>query len=150
MKATIHAITTAAAAVCVVSTLAFAQAPGRGPSGRGMAMHYDAAAETTFSGTVDDVRTMQAQRGMNGMGGLHLMVRTDAGVYEVALGPASFIISKHVEFAKGDAVTITGAKTTMAGNDVVIAREVKKDGNVLTLRDAKGMPLWMGRMRHPS
>jgi len=149
MKATIHAMTTAAVALCVVSTLAFAQGPGRGP-GRGMAMHYDAAAEATFSGTVDDVRTMQAQRGMNGMGGLHLMVRTDDGVYEVALGPASFITSKHFEFAKGDAVTITGAKTTMAGHDVVIAREVKKDGNVLTLRDAKGMPLWMGRMRHPS
>jgi hypothetical protein len=33
----------------------------------------------------------------------------------------------------------------MAGQEVVIAREIKKGDQVLTLRDAKGFPMWSGR-----
>jgi hypothetical protein len=32
-----------------------------------------------------------------------------------------------------------------AEQDVIIAREITKGDNVLTLRDAKGFPLWSGR-----
>jgi hypothetical protein len=66
---------------------------------------------------------------------------------EVVLGPASFVSSKKFEFAKGDRITVTGSKVTTNGQDVVVAREVKKADKVLTLRDAKGFPLWSGRMR---
>ena len=64
---------------------------------------------------------------------------------EVDVGPASFVSSKNVTFAKGDALTVVGSKVTMAGQVVVIAREIKKGEQVLTLRDAKGFPLWSGR-----
>jgi hypothetical protein len=40
---------------------------------------------------------------------------------------------------------VVGSKVTMAGQEVVIAREIKKGDQVLTLRDAKGVPLWAGR-----
>ena len=149
MKTNICAALAAAVVLLSPPSVVLAQTTaGRGPMGRGMAMHYDVAAETTLSGTVEDVKSMASPR--NGAGGLHLIVRTDNGTQEVAVGPAWFVTSKHFEFAKGDAVTVTGARTTVAGTAIVIAREVKKGEQVLTLRDAKGIPLWMRGMRRPS
>jgi hypothetical protein len=138
---TLKCAAVAAATLFTASTLAWAQ-PGRGQRG---GRHYNTATEVTLSGTVDEVRNIPGPAG--GPGGLHLMLRTDAGVDEVHLGPATFVRSKGFEFAKGDAITVTGSKTKVGGQDVVIAREIKKGAKLLTLRDAKGSPLWAGRGR---
>jgi hypothetical protein len=137
------------AALLSASTLALGQGGmHRGAGGVGMG-RYDAAAEVTFSGTVDEVRQMPSPR--SGPGGLHLIIRGDGVVQEVAVGPVSFVTSSHFNFAKGDRVIVTGAKMKMGGSDVVVAREIKKGDQVLTLRDARGVPLWShGAMRHPS
>ena len=105
--------------------------------------NYNPATETTLTGTIDSVKTMPSQG--RGGGGLHLLLTATSGPIEVEVGPASFVASKNVTFAKGDAVTVVGSKVTMAGQTVVIAREIKKGDQVLTLRDAKGFPLWSGR-----
>jgi hypothetical protein len=60
------------------------------------------------------------------------------------------VTSQQFQFAKGDAITVTGSKVRIAGQDVIIAREIKKGDQVLTLRDAKGFPLWSGRGRRSS
>ena len=119
---------------------------GLAQRGMGMGpMHYDVAAEITITGTVDDVQTMQPPgRGMGG-GGIHLVFSTATGSIPVHVGPAAFVKSKEFTFAKGDALTVVGAKVTMNGEDVVIAREITKGNQRLTLRDAKGFPLWSGR-----
>ena len=75
------------------------------------------------------------------------MLAAPTGAIEVHVGPASFVSSKNATFTKGDALTVVGSKVTMAGKEVVIAREIKKGDQVLTLRDAKGYPLWSGRSR---
>ena len=109
---------------------------------RGAGGNYNPATETTVTGTIDSVNDVSAQgRG----GGLHLVMAAPAGPIEVHVGPASFVTSKNVTFAKGDVLTVLGSKVTMAGQDVVIAREIRKGDQVLTLRDAKGIPLWAGR-----
>ena len=64
---------------------------------------------------------------------------------EVRVGPSSFVSSKDFAFAKGDAVTVLGSKVRISGKDVIIAREITKDGHVLTLRDPRGFPLWSRR-----
>ena len=128
-----------AGVLCVSSASLFAQ-PGRG-AGR----YYDAATEVTLTGTVDEVKNVAAAG--RGPGGAHLMVRTDAGVTEVVLGPAAFVSQKGFEFVKGDSLTVTGSKVTMNGQHVVVAREVKKGDQVLTLRDANGVPQWSGGTR---
>jgi hypothetical protein len=104
--------------------------------------NYNPATETTLIGTVDRIDTLPSPG--RGGGGLHLILAAPAGPIEVHVGPASFVSSKNVAFAKGDAVTVVGSKVTMAGQEVVIAREIKKGDQVLTLRDAKGFPLWAG------
>jgi DNA/RNA endonuclease YhcR with UshA esterase domain len=115
-------------------TVALAQ-PRRGP------MHYDASKEITVSGTIDDVQEIQHNR----MTGIHVLVKTENGTVDVHLGPAFFIKDQGFTFAKGDQVEIVGAKAKMAGADIVIAREVNKEGKQLTLRDASGRPKWAGR-----
>ena len=130
-------------AMTAVATTSFAQrCPGCGESG---AANYDATTETTMTGTIDEVRTIEPAGGA--MGGLHLIVNTPSGLTEVHVGPAWYVASKNITFAKGDALTIVGSHTRMAGKDAVIAREITKGGQTLTLRDAKGFPLWSGQRR---
>jgi hypothetical protein len=76
-----------------------------------------------------------------------LTFRSEAQTFDVHLGPAAFVSSKNFEFAKGDRIAVTGSKVKMSGEDVIIAREIKKADKTLTLRDAQGFPLWSGRGR---
>jgi hypothetical protein len=105
--------------------------------------NYNPATETTLTGTVDSVSTLPSPG--RGGGGLHFILAVPTGPIEVHVGPASFVSSKNVTFAKGDALTVIGSKVMMAGQEVVIAREIKKGEEVLTLRDPKGFPLWSAR-----
>ena len=118
-----------------IGAVAYAQGRGGG--------NYNPATETTVTGTLDSVTNLPSPG--RGGGGLHLIVAASTGPIEVHVGPASFVSSKHVTFAKGDVLTIVGSKVTMDGQYVVIAREIKKGDQVLTLRDAQGVPLWSGR-----
>jgi DNA/RNA endonuclease YhcR with UshA esterase domain len=105
--------------------------------------NYNPATEATLTGAVDEVKTMPSPG--KGGGGVHFMLNTGTGAMTVHVGPASFVSSKNFTFAKGDTLTVVGSKVTMEGEQVVIAREIKKGDQVLTLRDAKGFPLWSGR-----
>lgn len=106
---------------------------------------YDPATETTITGQVADV----AQHAGRGRGtGTHLMLETSAGRVEVHLGPTSYLAAQNASYAKGDKVTVTGSKVKFGSSEVIIAREVKKGDQVLTLRDAQGIPKWSrGRQR---
>ncbi|HZE22108.1 MAG TPA: hypothetical protein VE082_08650, partial [Desulfobaccales bacterium] len=44
----------------------------------------------------------------------------------------------------GDKLEATGSKVTLNNQPVLIAREVKANGQTLTLRDAQGIPAWRG------
>lgn len=101
---------------------------------------YDPATETTISGKVAEV-TQHAGRGHGGTG-THVMLENSAGKVEVHLGPTSYLAAQNASYAKGDEITVTGSKVKLGGSDVIIAREVKRGDQVLTLRDAQGIPKW--------
>jgi len=105
--------------------------------------NYNPATETTLTGTVDSVNQLPSPG--RGGGGLHLILTASTGPIDVRVGPASFVSSHNVTFTKGDTLTVVGSRVTLAGQEVVIAREIKKGDQVLTLRDAKGFPMWSGR-----
>ena len=107
---------------------------------------YNGATEITLAGGVEQVKTTSPPGGP-GMGGLHIVLNTPSGSVEVQLGPAWFVSSKNVTFTDGDVLTVVGSQMTTAGRKVVIAREIKKGDQVLTLRDTNGLPLWSGRNR---
>ena len=110
---------------------------------RPMMPRYNPANEISLKGTVDEVRQVTHQR----MTGVHLMVKTDAGVVTVVLGPQAFLDRSQFTVAKGDQVEITGAKSELNGAPIVIAREIKKGDQTLALRDSQGIPKWSGGRR---
>ena len=101
---------------------------------------YDPATEIHLVGTITEVREVPAE---SPLGGIHLMVKSPAQVFDVHLGPAKFIRQFDIRFAKGDEVHVTGSKVKTAGGvHVVLAREVRKESATLACRREKGEPNW--------
>ena len=125
---------------------AWAQQQAR-PGGGMIGHHYDAAAEVTLKGTVTEVKEVECDMCGSAMG-THLVLQTDTESMEVMLGPTAFLKRHDFAIANGDAVSITGAKIKVGDQDQLLAREVKKGEQTLTLRDKMGRPMWAGRGRH--
>jgi hypothetical protein len=126
-----------AAAGCVVALVAARTlgAPG------GSRPKYDPKTEETLRGTVQAV-TEHAGRGYGS--GVHVTLRTESSTEEVHLGPAAFLRESGLELAKGDAIEVVGSRVKGSQGEYVIAREVRKGGKTVTLRDADGVPVWSG------
>lgn len=106
---------------------------------------YDPATEVTVKGTVEKVTETAGRRGWNG---LHLTLQTEGPVYAVHVGPAAYVKRNGFTFSAGDRIEVTGSKVGIGGTETILAREIKKDGQVLTLRTSQGIPLWSrGRRR---
>jgi hypothetical protein len=131
MKA-MHVFSIAILVVAVAGTASTQRRMGGG--------NYNVSTETTLMGTIDSVTTLASER--PGGGGQHLMLKTASGPIEVHVGPAWYVSSKHVTLSKDDQLTVVGSKVTMGGRDVVLAREIRKGNQRLSLRDARGIPLW--------
>lgn len=121
--------------------LAYAQT-GSGPGPR--SRRYNPATETTVKGTVEAVKTVSGRHGWHGT---HLMLKAGDQTLDVHLGPESFLKSKGFSFAKGDEVEVVGSKVNYKGGEAIVAREVKKGGETLVLRNAQGIPQWSRRGR---
>ncbi|MEO5356429.1 MAG: DNA-binding protein [Nitrospirae bacterium YQR-1] len=103
---------------------------------------YDPSTAATVTGTIEAVETFKAKRGM--AQGLHLVLTTEDGKVAVHLGPVWYIERQDVELRKGDTVEVKGSKITFNSKPAIIAAEVKKDDEVLKLRDESGIPYWAG------
>jgi hypothetical protein len=128
-----------AAAVLALATAATAQGPKHACGPQGMAQ-YDAGAEVTLKGTVASVERHRCP--MMEREGLHLVLDTEAGSREVHLGPADFVAGLDFAFGAGDQVEVVGSPASCGGKEGLAAREVRKDGRALVLRDATGAPKW--------
>lgn len=136
MRITKNVLFTMLALVACLAGSALAQ-------GRGRAQRiYDPKTEATVKGTVEKVTEVTGQRGWNG---IHLTLRTKDQTYDVHVGPADYVSKNGFKFSAGDQVEVTGSK--LSGADTIIAREIKKGGKVLTLRDNEGIPKWSGGQR---
>lgn len=116
--------------------LAYAQGgPGAGRQGR----MYNPATETTLKGTVEQVKSVSGRHGWHGT---HLMLKTADKTVDVHLGPESFLKEKGFNLAKGDPIEVIGSTVSLKSGEAFIAREVKKSGATLVLRNAQGIPKW--------
>jgi hypothetical protein len=116
------------AVVCLAARAA-AQAPPK----------YDPATETKVKGTVQELKFMPST---GGKPAAVMQVTSGSETIEVFLCPKSFYDDMGASFKAGDAVEVTGSKVKEAGADVVLAREVTKGNDVLTLRFKDGKPAW--------
>ncbi|MGE5323612.1 MAG: hypothetical protein ACM3SW_12145 [Actinomycetota bacterium] len=123
--------------IALAGVTAFAQRGGMGPGGMGQGpgFKYDPSAETRLTGTIEEIKTI-------GACATHLVVKTEAGNTEVALGPSKFLKDQGLELNKGDQVEVTGVKTTMRRGDIFVTRQITVAGKTVNLRDEKGIPAW--------
>jgi hypothetical protein len=143
MKTTAIAIL-AMLAVSLLSTDALARPwKRRGAGGWGPDDHwgrlYDPRRLETIRGTITRVEVVR-RRAM--AEGVHITVATDAASVEVHLGPAWFIENQEISLDVGDQVEVRGVRTTYLQRPAIIAAEVTRGDDVLTLRDEAGFPRW--------
>ncbi len=100
---------------------------------------YDPASEAKLKGTVEQFK-LDPPTG--GKPIAYLVVKNGDEKTDVFLGPKSFLDEMGVTFAMGDAVQVTGSKVKQNGADLILAREVVKSGDTLTLRFSDGKPAW--------
>ncbi len=132
MKVTRNSLIITALAVACLAGSALAQMGSR--AGR----IYDPTTEITVKGTVEKVTEI----GEHGWTGTHLTLRTSKQTYDVHVGPTAYVARSGFTFSAGDQIEVTGSKIKFGGADAIVAREIDKDGKVLTLRDRQGIPGW--------
>jgi hypothetical protein len=134
-------LTTTVLALAV--TVVDAQRHGPGPMGPA----YDPATEVTLRGVVQEVRQIADWMGRRSITGTHLVLKTGEQTIEVHLGPSSFLATERLSFAVGDDIEVIGSRVQFSGVFVIVAREVHRGSDRLTLRDARGFPRWSRRGR---
>ena len=103
---------------------------------------YDPATVETVSGEVVSIQHFVPEKGMHA--GVHLQLKTDKETIDVHLGPAWYVENQDVKIAPKDQIQVKGSKITFDGKPAVVAAEVTKGGETLTLRDQNGVPAWSG------
>lgn len=106
---------------------------------------YNPRTVETITGEVVSVDKTTPIKGMSY--GVHILVRTDKETIAVHLGPGWYIENQDVEIAREDKIEVKGSRITFEGKPALIAAEVKRGDDVLTLRDANGVPVWSGWRR---
>jgi hypothetical protein len=103
---------------------------------------YDPDTVSTVRGTASAVTVVPGRGGRTG--GTHVILESAERTVDVRLGPAWFLEREGVPIVKGDAIEVTGSVVGSDDDAFLIARELKKGGKVVTLRDENGVPLWSG------
>jgi hypothetical protein len=112
-----------------------------GPYGR----LYDPKTVETVRGRIVAVERVFPMRGMSA--GVHVRLRTTAGVLDIHLGPAWFIDNQEITLKNGEDIEVRGSRVVVAGGPAIIAAEVTRGDDVLHLRDELGFPAWSGWRR---
>ena len=107
---------------------------------------YNVKSETDFIGTILKVREVPAGEAF---AGIHLTIQGKGEPIDVFLGPADFIKLMAMPLKAGlKDVGITGSKLKFEGNDLVLARELRIEKTVVSLRDETGFPNWLWGARN--
>ena len=105
---------------------------------------YDPQTVMTVKGEVEDLGSygMTGWRVAPGMRTQGLALKTDEGSISVSLGPPWYVHKQNLSVNRGDTLEVTGSKVTRDDQTLILAREVKKEGQTLKVRDENGKPLW--------
>jgi hypothetical protein len=122
--------------------IASPQAYGQ-PRHRAGGTGYDSSTVETVSGEIVAVERVPAGRGRSG--GVHITLKTDRETLPVHLDPAWYLDKQKVRLERLDHVEVEGSRISFKGKPAIIARQVKKGGAMLVLRNEAGIPAWAGR-----
>jgi len=137
--------------VFLLSSQSFAQrgmkwsgSGGWGPDSR-YAKMYNPATVESLTGEVMNIEKIVPRKGMSY--GIHLALKTDKETISIHLGPSWYIENQDIKIEAGDRIEVKGSRITSAGKPAIIAAEIKKGNEILTLRDENGFPVWAGWRR---
>lgn len=99
---------------------------------------YDIAKEVTLNGTVSSLIEKPAPGAMLGP---HLVLTTASGEVDASLGKFALRGKNTISVAPGQQVEVTGVMKTVREKQVFLARVVKVNGQVYTLRTKYGVPM---------
>ncbi|HEY4934439.1 MAG TPA: hypothetical protein VII23_22970 [Terriglobales bacterium] len=116
-------------AVVFLAVSAFAQAPPK----------YDPATETKLKGIVAELKFLPPT---GGKPAAYLVIKSGEDTLQVFLCPKSFLDDMGASFKADDKIEVTGSKVKQGGADLILAREVVKGDDTLTLRFKDGKPAW--------
>jgi len=91
---------------------------------------------------------MTGWKAMPGMQVHGLLLKTDKGNITVQLGPPAYVRKQGFDLKQGDSLEVTGSQVTRDGQPLLLAAQMKKDGQTLKLRDEQGVPLWQEEEHH--
>jgi hypothetical protein len=117
------------AAITFLATAAFSQAPPK----------YDTATEGKFKGVVAELKFVPPT-GAKPIA--YLVMKSGPDAVQVFLCPKKFLDDMGMVFKADDEIEVTGSKIKVDGADLMLAREVTKGGDTLTLRFKDGKPAW--------
>jgi hypothetical protein len=103
---------------------------------------YDVKNEVKFKGTVQEVRDVPGT-----FEGTQLVVKTESKTIVVRVAPSDFLKEMDTSFKVGDQVEVVGCKAPDASGEEILVREITVGQNTATLRDDKGVPVWVGWKR---
>jgi hypothetical protein len=104
-------------------------------------LSYNAAAETTVRGVVEEVQDFYCN--VSSHEGTHLIVATATGRVQVHVAPTSFLSGQQWRFSRGDEVEVVGSRIIYQGHDALIARTITRGPDTVAVRTANGSPLWV-------
>lgn len=104
---------------------------------------YDEKTFTEIKGEITSIEHITMKKGTST--GIHIIVKTETGTYPVHLGPKWYLDKQTVQLKVGDMVVVKGSKVSIDSKPTIIAKDVIKDNNTLTLRDGTGKPVWSGK-----
>jgi hypothetical protein len=99
---------------------------------------YDISQEITLNGTVSSVLK---KPGPGMIMGDHLLVATPSGTVDASLGNSALQGKYGMTVTEGQQVQLTGVMKTLKGKQVFLARLVKVDGQLYTIRNEHGFPI---------
>ncbi len=106
---------------------------------------YDPKTVETISGEIAKVDKITPSQGMSY--GIHVVLKTDGTTLPIHLGPGWYIENQDITIEQSDKVEVTGSRVTFDGKPAIIAAKIKKEDEVLMLRDENGVPVWSGWRR---
>jgi len=101
-------------------------------------MSYDVSKEITLNGTVSSLLA-KPEPGM--VMGAHLVIATSSGPVDASLGWFALRGKDALSVSSGQGVAVTGVMKTINNRQVFLARTVKVDGHVFTIRNEHGLAL---------
>lgn len=111
-----------------------AQVAPKSDPGRSFGSSYDAARETTITGTINEVVT---QHKAGRPAGVHLLVSSPQGMVDTHIGP---FLNKETLAAlqAGATVQVIGAPVSLHGKNYFLARQLIVGGRMVTVRSEHG------------